>query len=76
MNDRDFKFPGWQTVLQELMFEFDREKFHSRRPAVENLLHERIHQLNQANEGNEELRALNFALSIIRMTERDRFTRT
>jgi hypothetical protein len=76
MTDGGPKFPRWQVPLQELLLEFDRENFNRRKQRVESLLQERIQKLDQGNDGQEELRALNFALSLIRMTERDRFTKS
>ena len=72
MSDEKLKFPEWQTPLQEVILEFDREKLPEKIQKVETLIFERLRQLNTQNDGRVELEALNDALSILRIIKRDK----
>ena len=68
----DAEFPQWQSPLQELLLEFDPEKWSEKIQSVENLVLERLQQLDHGNDGNVEKIALHDAVSIIRIVKRDR----
>ena len=72
MSETGFNFPEWQTPLHELLLEFDREKLTQKSLKVENLLYERLQQLNQQPDGHGEREAISDALNILRVLKRDK----
>jgi hypothetical protein len=72
MNDGELRYPEWQSPLQELILEFDREKVLERIQKVENLIFERLQQLPPGSDGDSEQEAINDALFILRNIKRDK----
>ena len=72
MSFGELEFPQWQAPLQELILEFDREKFPERLQIVETDILERLQQLSVQNIGHAERQALNDGLSVLRVIARDR----
>jgi hypothetical protein len=72
MSDGALKYPEWQTPLQELVLEFDREKLREKIQKVETLIFERLQQAAQGSEGRSEQEAMNDALSVLRIIKRDK----
>lgn len=68
----ELKFPQWQAPLQDLILEFDPVKLEEKIRTVETLLFDRLQQLDHGNGGRDEKTALQDALSIIRIMQRDR----
>lgn len=68
----DLKFPVWQIPVQELILEFDREKFSVRMQEVEALILERVQASPEGIDGRDEREALNHALSILKTIKHDR----
>jgi hypothetical protein len=68
----ELKFPQWQAPLQDLILEFDPVKLEEKIRTVETLLFDRLQQLDHGNGGRDEEIALQDALSIIRIMQRDR----
>jgi hypothetical protein len=68
----ELKFPQWQAPLQDLILEFDAVKLEEKIRTVETLLFDRLQQLDHGNGGRDEKIALQDALSIIRIMQRDR----
>lgn len=66
------EFPRWQAPLQELILEFDREKFCEKLPIVETAILMRLRQLGAKNDDYRERLALNDGLSVIGAIARDR----
>ena len=72
MSDDELKFPEWQTPLQEVLLEFDREKLPEKIRNVESLILERLQQLALGNNGHDEKDSLHDALIILRIVKRDK----
>lgn len=72
MRNEELKYPEWQTLLQELILEFDRAKLPEKVQKVETLIFERVHQLRQGNDGRSELQAIDDALQLLRIIKRDK----
>jgi hypothetical protein len=72
MSDSELRYPEWQVPLREVILEFDREKLRERIQKVETLIFERLQQLSQENDGRTEQEAINDALSILRVIQRDK----
>jgi hypothetical protein len=74
MNE-NLKYPSWQTPLQDLILEFDRENFNQRIQVVELLIFARLQQLQelqQQSDGYAEVDAINDALCILHKIRDDR----
>jgi hypothetical protein len=71
MSDGKLQFPEWQAPPQEVILEFDREKMLKKIEGVESTIFERIRELSVGSDGRVELEALNDALSILRILNRD-----
>lgn len=71
-DDEDLKFPVWQIPVQELILEFDREKFSAKMREVEALILERFQALPERIDGRDEREALDHALSILKTIKHDR----
>jgi len=67
----NIEFPDWQNHLQDLAFEYDREKLSEKVRIVETLIFERLQQL-PANDGRGEREFLNDAIQTLRTIKRDR----
>lgn len=65
-------YPEWQRPLQEAILEFDRDKLAEKALNAEDLILERLQQLQQSNLGHEEQRAINDGLSVLRTIKRNR----
>lgn len=72
MEDTGLRFPEWQTPLQEVILEFNREKLPGKIQNMEQALNERLRQLSMASDGLEERTAISDALSLLRIIKRDR----
>jgi hypothetical protein len=70
------ELPEWQAPLQELILEFDCEKFYKKQQIVHAALLERLQQVSVENGPCRELAALNSALTILRIISRDRLGST
>jgi len=69
--ERIMEFPEWQNHLQDLSFEYDREKLSKKVQNVEKLIFERLQQL-PANDNHGERKFLNDAIATLRTIKRDR----
>jgi hypothetical protein len=67
MSDGELKFSRWQSPVQELMLEFDREKLPEKLQGVETLIFERFQQLGQESSARAGRQALSEALNILRI---------
>jgi hypothetical protein len=65
------EFPDWQSHLQDLAFEYDREKLSAKVQNVETLIFERLQQL-PADDSRAERDFLNDAIETLRTIKRDR----
>jgi hypothetical protein len=65
------EFPDWQSHLQDLAFEYDREKLSDKVQSVETLIFERLQQL-PANDSRGEREFLDDAIETLRTIKRDR----
>jgi hypothetical protein len=65
------EFPDWQNRLQDLAFEYDREKLSEKMQKVETLIFERLQHL-PANDPRGEREFLNDAIENLRVIKRDR----
>jgi hypothetical protein len=72
MNDTELKYPEWQTPLQELILEFDRTKLPEKVQKAEAVILERLQQLGQGKDGQNEIQAINDALALLRVLKRDK----
>ena len=72
MSEAEFKFPEWQSSLQELLLEFDSEKLNQKTHEVETMLLSRLEQLNQGRNDHGERDAIFDALRILRIIKRDK----
>jgi hypothetical protein len=72
MSDSELKYPEWQTPLQEVMLEFDRERLQEKIQKVEALICERLQQLSHRGDGRREQQAINDALTILRIIKREK----
>jgi hypothetical protein len=72
VNDEELKYPEWQKPLQEVILEFDRAKLPEKVQKVEALIFYRLQQLRQGNNGYMEKQAINDALTVLRIIQRDR----
>jgi hypothetical protein len=72
MSDEELKFPEWQAPLQELILEFDREKWLEKLRSMEAVIFERLQQLGKGRDGRDEQVALRDALSVMRIIKQDR----
>lgn len=71
MTNSEKEFRAWQAVIDELSFEYDREKLSKEIQALETLLFERLQQLD-GNIGGGERAAVEAAVSQLRLIKRDR----
>lgn len=72
MHNEELRYPEWQKPLQELILEFDRDKFPEKVQQVESQIFERLQQLRGGNDGHIELQAINDALGVLRIIKRDK----
>ena len=72
MDEKEFKFPEWQTPLQELVLEFDNEKLTQKTQEVETILLSRLQELDHGCNGHDEKDAISHALRILRIIKRDK----
>jgi len=72
VDDGELKFPAWQTPLQELLLEFDREKLPAKIQQVEALIFERLQQLSVDRCDRDERQAIQDALNVMRIVKRDK----
>jgi hypothetical protein len=72
MENGELRFPKWQTPLQEVVLEFDREKLPGKIEKMEQLLYERLRELGPESEALEERTAISDGLSLLRIIKRDR----
>jgi hypothetical protein len=72
MNDGKLKSPDWQSLLQEVILEFSREKLIEKIQKVETLIFERLQQPLRSTDDPSEREALDHALSTLRTIKRDR----
>ena len=72
MSNGELKFPKWQASFQEVIIEFDRKKLAEKIQKVESVLFERLQQLRPESDGHSEREAINDALSVLRIIQRDR----
>jgi len=71
MSEEELKFPEWQKPLQDLILEFDRERWLEKVKKVEAIITERQQQLALSSDGHVEREALSDALRILRaLTDR------
>ena len=75
MNDtNELPYPEWQTPLQELILEFDREKLREKALKVEALIFERLRQVLESSNGHHERQAIDDGLSILRSIRGERLS--
>ena len=72
MNDGKLKSPDWQSLLQEIILEFSREKLIEKIQKVETLIFERLQQPLRSTDDPSEREALDHALSTLLTIKRDR----
>jgi hypothetical protein len=72
VDEEEFKYPEWQTPLQELILEFDSTKLPEKVQKVETLIFERLQQPRWRNDGHIEPQAINDARVLLRMIQRDK----
>lgn len=72
VNDNELKYPSWQSPLQDLLLEFDREKLPAKIQQVEALIFERLQQLDHGQNGRAEKQAIQDALNLLRVVKRDK----
>jgi|HubBroStandDraft_6_1064221.scaffolds.fasta_scaffold1390708_1 hypothetical protein len=70
-NKGKMEFPDWQNHLQDLAFEYDREKLSAQVQKVETLIFERFQQL-PPNDSRGEREFLIDAIETLRTIKRDR----
>ena len=67
----ELKYPGWKLPLQDLIMEFDRAKLREKMQRVEALIFERLQQLPDGSDALAEREALDNALSVLRVMQRE-----
>ena len=72
MRTDELKYPEWQHPLQQLILEFDETKAQEKAHQVESLILARIHKLRHEGDLSGELAALDDALRILRIVQRNR----
>lgn len=72
MSNPQFEYPEWEAPLQEIVFEYDREKLSEKIKRVETLIFERLRQPLEVCNGRDQREALNEALSTLQSIKRDR----
>lgn len=72
VNESELHFPDWQAPLQEVVLEFDPEKFKEEIEKVEALIRQRIQNLSPSLDTSAERLAINDALSLLRIIKQDR----
>lgn len=65
-------FPDWQISAQDVLLENDRNKLPEKVRTAENLMFERLRQLQESSNGHQERDALYYALSLIREVKREK----
>lgn len=68
----ELQFPNWQGPLQEAILEFDRRQFSEKALQVENLIFERLRELEQSDDGHTERSAIADGLSLLKLIKTDR----
>jgi len=68
----ELPYPKWQGPLKEVVLEFDREKLLEKALEAENLILERLRQLEESSNSHRERRAVGDGLSLLRMIKRER----
>ena len=71
MSNAEKQFPEWENHLQDLAFEYDREKLSRKLQTVEALIFERLQRLS-ASDDHQERQYLNRAIESLRTIKRDR----
>ena len=72
MNDVELKFPEWQGPVQELLLEFDPQKWNERAKQIGALILERLKHLDHKSDSRDEKIALQDALTVVRVLKRDK----
>jgi hypothetical protein len=72
MTDGALKSPDWQSLLQEVILEFNREELIEKIQTVEILIFERLQRPLRSTDDPTEREALDHALSTLRNIKRDR----
>lgn len=70
--DPGLRYPAWQVPLQELILEFDTGKLREKIQVMEALIAQRMQQLGVEGDSHAERVALNDALSILRVIQREK----
>jgi len=68
----ELKYPGWQLPLQDLILEVDHAKLREKMQRMEAMIFERLQQLPDGNDSLAESEALNNALSVLRVLQREK----
>jgi hypothetical protein len=66
MSESEFKYPNWQSPLQEAILEFDRETLAKKIQEVETLMFERLQEISSDPDHQDERQALSDATTILR----------
>lgn len=73
MNSKmELPYPEWQSPLQEMLMEFDREKLVDKALKAETLIFDRLQKLQVSRDGHEERDAIHHGLSLLRTIRRER----
>jgi hypothetical protein len=70
----ELPYPKWQGPLKEVVLEFDREKLFEKALEAENLILERLRQLEESRNSHSERRAIGDGLSLLETIKRERLS--
>lgn len=72
MNENELAYPQWQTPLQEAIFEVDRDKLAEKILKVEAVIVERLRELRESIDSQDEKNAIRRGLSLIKTIKREK----